>query len=155
MAIQFKVKEVAGEQYTENESHRDDNMAGTNSVELIPASRADHVMRALAQRVDVEAMRMVPSLAKEMAKNGWQRELDGFRIAQAARLGRETVKTVAEAMALNLENAKQLIKSHPELEPDIVEMLQETNDLMKQLPRVGVVSFTARYYQNGAMRRDP
>lgn len=138
----------------ENASDAESRLAGAKTGELLRASRADRVMRVLAQRVDAEAMRMVPSLAKEMAKNGWQAELDGFRLAQAARLGSEAIKTAAQAMALNLDNAKALIESHPELEADVVEMLQEMNDLVKQLPRVGVVSYTARYYQNGAMRRD-
>lgn len=153
MAIQFKPRIIEGEKAAESESNPKSETE-LKSAERLPTSRADHVIRALAKRVDVEAMRMVPSLAKEMADNGWRAELYVFRIAQAGRVGTEAVRTVAEAMALNLEHAKQLIQSHPELEPDIVEMLRETNDLMKQLPRLGMVSYTARYYQKGGMRRD-
>lgn len=145
MAIQFKPRIVDSESSTAPESTEE---------EILSAARAEHVMRALAQRVDTEAMGMVPSLAKEMAKNGWQAELDAFRLGQATRLGTVSVQTVARAMAQNLDNARKLVQKYPELEPDIVQMLQEMNDLMKQLPRVGFVGYTARYYQKGAARQE-
>lgn len=124
-------------------------------IAQVAPSRSAQVIQALRQRVDKEAMGMVPSLAKEMAKNGWQADLDIFRLQQAARVGSDTLRTAIQAMARNNEYARQLIGTHPELEADVEQILSELNELIKQLPRVGVVAYTARYYQNGITRRDP
>lgn len=145
MAIPFKSHTV--------EDH-DDNTAG-NRKDLVPSTRQTDVIRALAQRVDKEAMRMVPSLAKEMAKVGWQADLDIFRATKANYVGVETLKASIDAIACNQESMQQCLAAHPELEADVVEMVYGLNDLMKQEPRLAFVANNGRYFQPGGGRRDP
>ncbi len=146
MAIQFKPRLTEGDDNNGWEEKREN---------LVPTTRRADVIRALVQRVDKEGMRMVPSLAKEMAKEGWQAELDIFRWAQANHVGMENLKGVIEAMACNTAYLRQVVANYPELEADAVEATAALHDVMKHEPQAGFVVYSGRYFHAGAGREDP
>ncbi len=145
MTIQLGTKFIEAEKLSTRETDQT----------ILSSTLDSKVLQTLQQRVQKEAMAMVPSLAKQMAKDSWQAELEIYRIEQAQRIGSQTLASATKAISRNTSYAQRLIAAHPELGADIEQMLQEQNDLVKQLPRVATVGYMRRYYQMDAQRRDP
>ncbi len=136
MALQFQHKVAESQPETE-----------PRQTSLVPSPLSNQVIRALDRRVQQEAMALVASLAKQMAKDAWQADLDIFRIGQAQRVGLETFVTSSEAIASLDSCAERLISKHPELEADIRLMAQQQFEIIKQFPRIGTVGYLRRYHK--------
>jgi len=137
MGVQFQKKVFDGNLATDKEQ-----------TALVPSSFDGRLLQALTQRTRKEAMAMIPSLAKQMAKDSWQAELDIHRIHEAERVGYETLVSATQAIARCDAYVRQLIATHPQHDAGIEEeMLQELIGLVKQLPRVVVVAYVRRYHQ--------
>lgn len=113
----------------------------------LPATLSDKVTRALAQRVEREAMSMLPSLAREAAKNSLQATLDIHRANQTVRVAMEVGDTVRESLGELEEKTLRAAAKHPELEADFEQMQEDTSRVLKQLNQVAAIGYLRRYHQ--------
>src|SRR5439155_14453268 len=94
---------------------------GVNLGDVDEAKSESLVRNALGQReqdalrlqVQRQAMAMIPSLAKEEAKEKLQAHLDISRGENAQRVGSETLKTATAALVRNNAYGEELIRQHP------------------------------------------
>lgn len=136
MTIQLNTKFVEAEKSSPPDLDQD----------LVPAALDSNVLQALHHRTQKEAMAMTSSLAKQMAKDAWQAELDTYRVCQAQRVGAETLHLSAEAIVRINDYAKNLAAKYRVIETDIWEMAQGQFDIIKQEPRIAHIGYLRRYH---------
>lgn len=135
MDVRFKISETGEQQAVQSDQS------------LIPATLDNKALQTLQQRVQKESMGLVTSLAKQMAKDAWAGELDTFRVYQAQRVGAETLRLSAEAIARIDDYAGKLSVKYPNIEADIWQMTLEQIDIIKQEPRIAHVGYLRRFHK--------
>ena len=96
---------------------------------------------------------LVSSLAGEMGKAEGQADLDICRGQQGMRIGQALQAPAAEAISEVSERGRRMAERCPEVGPVIDRMTSEMLDLLSQMPRVAMATYTARYFPIDRGRR--
>lgn len=113
----------------------------------VPPSPSERVAAALAQRVEIEQMRMAGSWARMAAQNSMQASLDIHRALQTARIAMTVGDQMRDKLVELGAKTEKAIAKHPALELDFLEMQLDTGQLLKQLNKVIAVGYLRRYHR--------